>query len=105
MIQFFLLDATSIPPSPTPSGIDLHAPERIDLPPGAQYKTGSKLGIKIPKGYVGLLFARSKMASDTGIQAISQIIHHDFDGELQIVLQNKGKVDKYGSKYIGTFKV
>lgn len=91
MIVFKRLSDKTIPPTPTPSGFDLHAPERVDLPPNASYTIGSGLGIQIPKGFVGILHARSKMAMKTNIRIGGQIINHDFTGELQISLHNDGK--------------
>lgn len=91
MIKFYKLSPKTIAPTPTPSGFDLHAPERVDLPPGQSYTIGSGLGVTIPKGYVGMLHARSQMALKTNIRVGAQILHYDFKGELQINLNNNGK--------------
>lgn len=89
MVKFKKLNPNIKNPSPTPSGFDIHAPERIDIPPGQSYKVGSGLSIEIPKGFVGIFHVRSKMALNKNIEIGAQIIHHDYKEELSIHISNK----------------
>lgn len=91
MIKFKKLNKEAIYPSLTPSGFDLHAPERVDIIPSQTYKVGSGLSISIPKGYVGILYPRSKMALDKNAKVGAQILHYDYDKEITIHLHNAGK--------------
>lgn len=91
MITFKKVNKNSKLPEPTPSGFDLYAPERVDLPPNSSYTIGSGIYVSIPEGYVGKIYARSQMAVKTNIRVGAQIVHHNFPGELQISLHNSGK--------------
>lgn len=91
MIKFKRINDKVKLPEPTPSGFDLHAPERVDLHPGHHYTIGSGIAVDIPKGVVGTIHARSKMAFKTNIQVSAQIIHHIHKEEIQINLYNGGK--------------
>ena len=75
----------------TPSGIDIRAPERVDIPVGQHYTVGSGVGLDIPEGYVGIIYPRSKMALKKKNQIHAQLIHHDHKDEIQINLYNSGK--------------
>lgn len=91
MVKFKKINTKVKDPTPTPSGFDLYAPERIDIPPGQSYKIGSGLNVEIPKGFVGIFHVRSKMALKKNIEIGAQIIHHDNKEELSIHVYNKGQ--------------
>lgn len=91
MIKFIQLFEYAVKPTPTPSGFDLHATKRVDIDPGQTCKMDSGLNIKIPKGYVGIIQPRSKLALDKNVRIGAQIVHHDYEGEVTIHLHNAGK--------------
>lgn len=91
MVKFKKITTKAKNPTLTPSGFDLYAPERIDIPPGKSYKVGSGLSVEIPKGFVGIFHARSKMALRKDIEVGAQIVHHDHKEELTIHIYNKGQ--------------
>lgn len=57
----------------TPSGIDILAPERVDIPVGQHYTVGSGVGLDIPEGYVGIIYPRSKMALKRKIKSMHKL--------------------------------
>ena len=91
MTRIKKINKEAIYPSLTPSGFDIHAPERVDMEPGQTYAVGSGLSISIPKGYVGILYPRSKMALKKNVKVGAQILHHDYNEEITIHLHNAGK--------------
>ena len=72
------------------AGLDLHTIESATIPPGrrALFKTG--LAISMPRGYVGLIWPRSKLASKMGIDILAGVVDSDYRGEIHISLLNTG---------------
>ena len=74
------------------AGLDLQAnlTEPLTIDPGKRMQVGTGLAIEIPPAYVGLIFARSGLASRHGISLANGVgvIDSDYRGELRCALQN-----------------
>jgi dUTP pyrophosphatase len=72
------------------AGLDLHTVDSVTIPPGhrALLKTG--LSMSMPKGYVGLIWPRSKLAAKMGIDVLAGVVDSDYRGEVMISLLNTG---------------
>lgn len=89
-----LSDLSKIPvySSPSAAGADLYAatyrPIEINAGETVMVKTG--LAVEIPDGYVGLIFARSGLASKRGVAPANKVgvIDSDYRGEIIVALHN-----------------
>ena len=77
------------------AGADLYAAlsEPVEIAPGETALVPSGLSMAIPDGFVGLVFARSGMATKRGIAPANKVsvIDSDYRGELMIPLYNHSK--------------
>ena len=75
------------------AGADLYSTEDLLIAPGdtAAVKTG--LALEIPEGYVGLVFARSGLATKKGLAPANKVgvIDSDYRGEITVALYNQSK--------------
>lgn len=72
------------------AGLDLTVVENAEIPAGksATLKTGIK--VAIPRGYCGLIWARSKLGAKKQIQVLAGVIDSDYRGEIMVALLNSG---------------
>ena len=81
------------------AGADLYAcldtPVRID--PGDDGIIPTGITVEIPKGYAGLIYARSGMACKRGLAPANKVgvIDSDYRGEIIIVLHNHSNETEY----------
>lgn len=77
------------------AGADLYAclEDAIVIEPGDSVFVPTGLAMEIPKGYVGLICARSGLACKRGLAPANKVgvIDSDYRGEFMIVLHNHGK--------------
>ena len=80
--------------SPEAAGADLYAclDEKITIAPGESVYVPTGLSMEIPKGYAGLIYARSGMACKRGLAPANKVgvIDSDYRGEFIVVLHNHG---------------
>lgn len=80
--------------SPEAAGADLYAclDEKITIDPGESVFVPTGLSMEIPKGYAGLIYARSGMACKRGLAPANKVgvIDSDYRGEFIVVLYNHG---------------
>ena len=87
----------SLPRYATPgaAGMDLCAclTESVTLAPGERALIPTGLAVSIPRGYVGLVFARSGLAVKQGIALTNGVgvIDWDYRGEVKVGLVNQGQ--------------
>ena len=78
--------------SSSAAGADLYAAESQDITIGAGQTVLVKTGIamEIPEGYVGLIFARSGLATKIGVAPANKVgvIDSDYRGEIMVALHN-----------------
>ena len=62
------------------AGLDLYTIESVTIPSGhrALLKTG--ITMSMPKGYVGLIWPRSKLAAKMGIDVLAGVVDSDYIG-------------------------
>jgi len=78
------------------AGADLYAcmDEIVSIKPGESAWINSGVAIELPRGYVGLIFARSSMGAKRGLAPANKVgvIDSDYRGELRVVLYNHSKI-------------
>lgn len=81
---------------PTDAGADLKSQESFSLEPGASNLYDTGVAVKIPEGFVGLIFNRSsqgkqriKLANSVGV------IDADYRGNLKVLLENHHPTNAY----------
>lgn len=76
------------------AGADLYACLDMDLEiaPGASVFVPTGLAMELPKGYAGLIYARSGLACKRGLAPANKVgvIDSDYRGEFMVVLHNHG---------------
>lgn len=82
--------------SPDAAGADLYvvADGPVTIAPGETVMLHTGLAFAIPKGYVGLVCARSGMACKRGLAPANKVgvIDADYRGEVRVALHNHGGV-------------
>lgn len=92
MIKFAKVNHDSVLPTHKDgsAGFDLYAAESVIIPPGQSYRVKSGLIIWIPRGCVGQIETRFKMAFKNVVIALGGLIHPEFKEEIHIGLLNQG---------------
>ena len=76
------------------AGADLYAclDGKIEIKPGESVFVPTGLAMEIPKGYAGLIYARSGLACKRGLAPANKVgvIDSDYRGEFIVVLHNHG---------------
>jgi dUTP pyrophosphatase len=72
------------------AGLDLHAAERVVLPPGGRALVRTGLALAIPPGYAGFVLPRSGLALRHGVAPLNTpgLIDAGYRGEVQVLLVN-----------------
>jgi dUTP pyrophosphatase len=77
------------------AGADIYAllTEPLTVRPHCTVTVKSGVAVQIPEGYVGLIFARSGLASKRGLAPANKVgvIDWDYRGELMVSLHNHGE--------------
>ena len=78
------------------AGADLYAciSETVVIEPGDSAWIPTGIALEIPKGYVGLIYARSSMGVKRGLAPANKVgvIDSDYRGEIRVVLYNHSKI-------------
>ena len=76
------------------AGADLYAclENAVDVAPGESVFVPTGLSMEIPRGYAGLIYARSGLACKRGLAPANKVgvIDSDYRGEFIVVLHNHG---------------
>ena len=76
------------------AGADLYAciDEKLTIASGQTVLVHTGIAMEIPTGYVGLVFARSGLASKKGLAPANKVgvIDSDYRGEIMVALHNHG---------------
>ena len=84
--------------SPDAAGADLYAltDGPVTIAPGQTVLVHTGLALAIPKGYVGLVYARSGLAAKEGLAPANKVgvIDADYRGELMVALYNQSGVSR-----------
>ena len=77
------------------AGADLYAclEQAVTIEPGETAWIPTGLSLEVPKGYAGLIYARSSMGVKRGLAPANKVgvIDSDYRGEIRVVLLNHGK--------------
>jgi dUTP pyrophosphatase len=85
---------------PTDAGADLFSNQEIQLYPGETKLVDSGIAVKIPEGYVGLVFNRSSQGKiHVSIPHSVGVIDSDYRGNIKVLLQNNGEDPYFISRY------
>ena len=77
--------------SPGAAGADLRASQDVVLQPGERAAVPTGLRLEIPPGHVGLVWPRSGLAVNHGVDTLAGVIDSDYRGEVRVVLVNHGQ--------------
>lgn len=96
-VRYQKLDPRAVEPtygSTAAAGADLYAvlDQPLTLAPGQTTLVHTGLAVEIPEGYVGLIFARSGLATKRGLAPANKVgvIDADYRGEIMVALHNHG---------------
>lgn len=73
------------------AGYDLRAAEPVTIWPGDRVAIPCGFAVAVPAGMVGLIWPRSGMAVNKGIDTLAGVVDADYRGELKAVLINHGE--------------
>ena len=80
------------------AGADLYAciDQAITIAPGDTAWIPTGIAMELPKGYVGLVYARSSMGVKRGLAPANKVgvIDSDYRGEIRVVLYNQSSVEQ-----------
>lgn len=98
-VRYIKLDPRGITPtygSASAAGADLYAllDTPLTLKAGETALVHTGVALEIPEGYVGLIFARSGLATKKGLAPANKVgvIDADYRGEIMVALHNHGQV-------------
>ena len=92
-IKIKLLDNNATIPSRQTdgsAGFDLYSSQEARVSSGCTFKIKTGIALQIPEGYVGLIFARSGLATKKGLRPANcvGVIDSDYRGEIIVALHN-----------------
>lgn len=80
------------------AGADLYAclSDSVTIAPGESLLIQTGIAIELPRGFAGLICARSGMATKRGLAPANKVgvIDSDYRGEICVVLHNHGTIDQ-----------
>jgi len=78
------------------AGADLYSTENLIIKPGEMVLVKTGLSMEIPNGYVGLIYARSGLATKRGLAPANKVgvIDSDYRGEIMVALYNHSKQEQ-----------
>jgi len=72
------------------AGFDFFSTDRVILSPGQRKPIRTGVAVAIPEGMVGLMWSRSGLAFQYGVDTKAGCIDSDYRGEVMILLENNG---------------
>ncbi len=70
------------------AGMDLFSNETLSLQPNERKLISTGISMAIPKGYVGLIWDKSGLASKHGLKTMAGVIDSGYRGEIKILVHN-----------------
>ncbi|MBU0470979.1 MAG: dUTP diphosphatase [Nanoarchaeota archaeon] len=74
--------------NPGDAGMDFYSNEDLILQPNERKLIPTGISMAIPKGYVGLIWDKSGLASKYGIKTMAGVIDSGYRGEIKILVHN-----------------
>ena len=75
------------------AGADLFSVEDKILKPGERHTFVTGIAMKIPKGYVSLIWDKSGLSQKSGLKTLGGVLDSNYTGEYFVGLVNLGKED------------
>ncbi len=93
------LDEAAVLPtygSASSAGADLYAAAEVTIASGQTVLVHTGLAMEIPEGLVGLIYARSGLATKRGLAPANKVgvIDSDYRGEIMVALHNHGSCEQ-----------
>jgi len=76
---------------PGDAGLDLYSMENYLLKTNERKIFNTGISLEIPKGFVGLIWDKSGLASRAGITILGGVVDNSYRGEIQVILHNSGQ--------------
>lgn len=76
--------------NPGDAGMDLHTVERIVLRPGGSALVATGVAVALPRGFVGLIWDKSGIATKHSLKVMGGVIDEGYRGEIKVGLINLG---------------
>ena len=78
------------------AGADLYSCEAVTVRSGETVLVHTGIAMAIPDGYVGLIYARSGLATKRGLAPANKVgvIDNDYRGEIMVALHNHGSTEQ-----------
>ena len=78
------------------AGADLYALDGATIMPGQSVLIHTGISLEIPEGLVGLIFARSGLATKRGLAPANKVgvIDSDYRGEIMVCLYNQSRTEQ-----------
>lgn len=70
------------------AGFDLYCNEDFSIDHLCRKTISTGISMAIPQGYVGLIWEKSGLATECGIQVMAGVIDHGYTGEIKVCLFN-----------------
>ena len=70
------------------AGMDFYSNETMTLQPGERKLIPTGIAMAIPKGYVGLIWDKSGVATKFGLKTMAGVIDAGYRGEIKILVHN-----------------
>lgn len=84
--------------TPFAAGADLYCPtgEGVTVAPHTTVLVKTGLAVEIPEGYVGLIYARSGIATKRGLAPANKVgvVDSDYRGEVMVALHNHSDIEQ-----------
>jgi dUTP pyrophosphatase len=72
------------------AGLDICTIESTTIAAGQRALLRTGIAMSMPRGYVGLIWPRSKLAAKMGIDVLAGVVDSDYRGEIMVSLLNTG---------------
>jgi dUTP pyrophosphatase len=73
------------------AGLDICTIESVTIAAGQRALLKTGIAMSMPRGYVGLIWPRSKLAAKMGVDVLAGVVDSDYRGEIMVSLLNTGQ--------------
>ena len=73
------------------AGLDICTIESVTKTAGQRALLKTGIAMSMPRGYVGLIWPRSKLAAKMGVDVLAGVVDSDYRGEIMVSLLNTGQ--------------
>lgn len=84
--------------SDSDAGYDLYASEDVTILPGSRGVVLTGISIELPEGVAGLIWPRSGMSVNSGVDVLAGVVDNGYRGEIKVCLLNTNSPFVYSPK-------